>query len=124
MDQTKPRRIQRPIVCAGAPISQRKLASASLPARVSGPVPVAFEMGQQKEAYSAVFVTALKYGPEEAAEALSMVLAACIRTLGKRDLRTALMDTRTGKRMVLEARLVVEGEEPGPEPRSKRRSRK
>lgn len=113
-------RVQRPMIIAGAPVSQRKLASASLPARITGPVPVAFELGQQKMAYSGIFETALKYGPAEAAEGLAMVLAVCLRTLQQKEQRTALVDNKTGEKMVLEVRLVRDGDEPE-KPKSRRK---
>lgn len=121
MTQTKPRRTQRPMLCAGAPISHRKLASASLPARVTGHLPVQFEMGEQKPAYRALFETALQYGPAEASEGLAMAMVACLRTLQKSDMRTALTDTKTGEKMVLEVKLIRESDPPPSEPKKRRK---
>lgn len=111
MTPTKPRRGSRPLHVAGAPLSQRKLASATIPAHTATATSVVhFETGEHKPAYAALFAVAIRYTPAEAAEGLSMALTACLRTLGNQTLRTAVVDTKTGEKMVLEVKLVREGD--------------
>lgn len=104
---TKTKRIQRPLLCAGTPLHQRKLASARLPYRQhNGLPPVSFELGEQKPAYLAMFNLALKYSPEQAMEALAMVMSACMRTMQKESYRTGIVDMKSGQDMVLEVKLI------------------